>query len=385
MSIEKILVVDDEPLMRSFLVQALERKRFDITSAESVREAFLHLKERSFDLIISDMKLKDGSGLEILQRSREHSPSALFVVITAFGTIENAVEAMRKGAFHYLLKPFTLDALDTIIQKATDHLSLLEENAFFKSEQTAAPLIAESPIMQKMVQSALKIAKSNASVWIEGESGTGKEVMARLIHSHSHRGHRPYIRVNCAAIPEALVESEFFGHEKGAFTGANNKRLGRFELAHLGTLLLDEITETPLTLQPKLLRAIQEQEFERVGGSRTVKVDVRLIATTNRSIKEMIAQKQFREDLFYRLNVVPLHLPPLRERREDILPLAEYFLKLHAAENHKKLKKFSEKAKTCLLSYDWPGNIRELSNAVERSVVLETGSEVGVDVFASNS
>ena len=237
-------------------------------------------------------------------------------------------------------------------------------------------IIAESPIMKKLLEEAVRVAKSQASVLIHGESGTGKEVIAGAIHAHSMRASNPYIRVNCAAVPDTLIESEFFGHEKGSFTGANAKRLGRFELANGGTLLLDEVTEIPLNLQPKLLRVVQEQEFERVGGTRPVSVDVRLISTSNRDLKEAIEEKVFREDLFYRLNVVPIHLPPLRERKEDILPLVDYFLGKFCAENGKKKKTLTKKAKEKLVNYPWPGNIRELANVMERVVVLDFGEKI---------
>jgi two-component system response regulator AtoC len=238
-------------------------------------------------------------------------------------------------------------------------------------------IIAESPLMKRVLEASDRVAKSSASVFISGESGTGKEVVAQAIHFQSERAERPFIKVNCAAIPDTLIESEFFGHEKGAFTGALNRRLGRFELAHEGTLLLDEVTEIPISLQPKLLRAIQEQEFERVGGILPIKVDVRIIATSNRKMKEAVDQKVFREDLFYRLNVVPLHIPPLRERREDILPLAQYFLEQFCQENRQGIRGFSDEERRQLLDYGWPGNIRELANVIERTVIM--GSELIID------
>lgn len=384
--IEKILIVDDEELMRRFLAETLVRKNYDVETAGSGKEALAALKKKNYDLIITDMKMPDLSGIELLRKVKESSPQTLVIVMTAYGTIETAVEAMRLGAFNYLLKPFTPDAIETLIEKAAGHLALVQENIYLREEVSSkripTKLVAASPLMKKVLAEAIQIAKSHASVLIHGESGTGKEVVAAAIHAHSLRAQNPYIRVNCAAIPDTLIESEFFGHEKGAFTGANNKRLGRFELADKGTLLLDEVTEIPIGLQPKLLRVLQEQEFERVGGTKPLAVDVRLISTSNRNLKEAIKEKIIREDLYYRLNVVPLHLPPLRERQEDILPLTHYFLGKFCAENGRPLKTLSKEAEKKLLSHPWPGNIRELANALERVVVIDGGPLIGPEHFS---
>lgn len=382
MAIEKILVVDDEPLIRNFLAETLRRKNFEVLTAENGKKALSILKDTDFDLVITDMKMPDLTGLDLLKKIKELSPSTICIVITAYGTIENAVEAMRVGAFNYLVKPFSPDAIEAVIDKANDHFSLVAENTYLIQElveEGSKEVIGESPAIKKILKDVMQIAKSNANVLITGESGTGKEVIAHAIHYNSPRANRPFIRVNCAAIPETLIESEFFGHEKGAFTGAGAKKLGRFELANRGTLLLDEITEVPLLLQAKLLRAIQEQEFERVGGVKPVKVDVRIISTSNRDMQQIIANKQLREDLFYRLNVVPIYLPPLRERKEDILPLAEYFLKKISLENHKDGLKLSAGARKKLLEYAWPGNVRELANVIERAIVLNTRGEITED------
>lgn len=386
MAIEKILVVDDESLIRDFLAETLSRKNIEVTVAENGKRAYELLKENVYDIMITDMKLPDSTGIDILKKCKELSPQTIVIIITAFGSIDNAVEAMRLGAFNYLLKPFSPDTIEALIEKAQEHASLLEENSYLRHQvstggnnRNSFELVSKSPSMQKIMDDVLHVAKSNASVFIHGESGTGKEVIAHAIHYNSLRANRPFIKVNCAAVPDTLIESEFFGHEKGSFTGANTKRLGRFELANSGTLLLDEISEVPLPVQAKLLRAIQEQEFERVGGSKPVKVDVRLISTSNRNIKEMIESKMLREDLFYRLNVVPIHLPPLRERKDDILLLAEYFLARQCADNHKEIKTFTENAKQKLLDYDWPGNIRELANVIERAVVLDQTSVVDAE------
>jgi two-component system, NtrC family, response regulator AtoC len=380
MSIEKILVVDDEVLMRNFLVEALKRKGLESVAAENGTKALHLLKEQSFDLVITDMKMPGVTGMDVLKAVKEISPRTLVIVVTAFGTIENAVQAMQSGAFHYLIKPFSLESLMANIEKANQHVALVEENSYLREQVVTnpygRPIIAESPAMKKILQDVQQIAKSNANVFINGETGTGKEVVAHLVHYSSPRANQPFIKVNCAAVPETLVESEFFGHEKGSFTGATNKRLGRFELADKGSLLLDEITEIPMALQAKLLRVTQEQEFERVGGSKPIKVDVRLISTSNRDMKEAIASKVLREDLYYRLNVVPIYLPPLRDRQEDILPLAEYFIERTCKENHLDRKTLSSEAKRKLILYGWPGNVRELANVIERAIVMDHGKVI---------
>jgi len=383
MSIEKILIVDDDRLVRNFIVEALSAKNIEVYTAENGTKALAMVKEMSFDLVITDMKMTDLTGLELLCKVKEISPNTLVVVITGFGSIENAVEAMKMGAFHYLIKPFSLETIETVIDKARNHFAAATESPSMWQQPKSSPsansvnIIGESPAIKKIIADMPRIAKSNANIFISGESGTGKEVIAHAIHYNSLRAHKPFIKVNCAAIPDTLVESEFFGHEKGAFTGANAKRIGRFELANGGSLLLDEVTEIPLMLQAKLLRAVQEHEFERVGGSKPVKVDVRLISTSNRDMKEAIDQKKMREDLYYRLNVVPIYLPPLRERKEDILPLAVYFLEKICKENHAdNTKQFSPEAKAKLLHYSWPGNVRELANIIERAVVMDQGNTI---------
>ncbi len=385
MTIEKILIVDDESLIRDFLAEALRSKHFDVTTAENGQKCMTLLKDNTFDMIITDMNMPDFTGIDVLKKVKELSPSTVVIIITAFGSIENAVEAMHLGAYNYLIKPFSADAIEAVIAKANEHHALIEENQYLR--QQLAPgthhllpmIVAESPSMKQIMHDVTQVANSNASVFIHGESGTGKEVIAHAIHHGSPRANKAFIRVNCAAVPETLIESEFFGHEKGAFTGANARRLGRFELANGGTLMLDEITETPLALQAKLLRVIQEQEFERVGGTKSVKVDVRIIATSNRDMKEAIAEKKIREDLYYRLNVVPINLPPLRERKEDIIPLANYFLEKLALENHREKKKLTSSAEKKLLAHQWPGNIRELANVIERAVVMDSGRQVSAE------
>lgn len=369
--IEKVLIVDDEPLMLRFMAETVRRQGKEVTLAENGAEAIRLLEGEPFDLIISDMKMPVKSGLDVLKAAKALYPSILIILATAHGTIEAAVEAMKLGAFNYLIKPFSPETLEGILDKCEEHVRLVKENTFYREDAKRPRLVAQSASMKKILQDLEKIAKSQASVFITGESGTGKEVIAGAIHELSSRAQYPFVKVNCAAIPETLLESEFFGHERGSFTGAHARKTGRFELADKGTLLLDEVTEIPLMLQPKLLRAIQEQEFERVGGTKPIKVNLRFLATSNRNMQEAIETKIFREDLFYRLNVVPIQIPPLRDRREDILPLAYSFLERFCAENHKGAKKFTERAEKKLLDYPWPGNVRELANIVERTVVLD--------------
>lgn len=382
MSIEKVLIVDDELLVRNFLAEAFRRKNIEVVAVESGQKAINLLKDNVFDMVITDMKLNDITGIEVIRKGKALAPQTLFVVVTAYASVENAVEAMRLGAFDYLTKPFCPDTIEALIEKGRNRASLVAENQYLRQQilpvdaKQIQKVIGESPIMKHILDDAIRIAQSQASVLITGESGTGKEVIAHAIHYNSPRANSPFIKVNCAAVPDTLIESEFFGHEKGAFTGANAKRIGRFELANTGTLLLDEITEIPASLQAKLLRAVQEQEFERVGGTKPVKVDVRLISTSNRDLKEAVANQTFREDLYYRLNVVPIHLPPLRERPEDIIPLANYFLEKLSSGNRKEKKTLSPASQKKLLAYPWPGNVRELSNIIERAYVMAASNVI---------
>lgn len=385
MAIEKILIIDDEKLVRDFLIETLKRKNFDVHGFDSGQKALTHLKDHQYDLVITDMKMPGLTGIDVLKKIKELSPNTMVIIITAYGSIENAVEAMRLGAFNYLIKPFSPDSIEAVVEKAKEHQALVEENTYLREEVNAGPMknalsaVGVSPAMQKIFSDVERIAKSTANVMITGESGTGKEVIAHLIHTQSLRAQKPFIKVNCAAVPESLMESEFFGHEKGSFTGASNLHRGRFELANGGSLLLDEITEVPISLQAKLLRAVQEQEFERIGGTRPIQVDVRIISTSNRNMAEAIETKKIREDLYYRLNVMPIHIPPLRERKEDILPLAELFLTKLSKENHKNKITLSKEAKERLTSYPWPGNVRELANVIERAVVLNSTGTITVE------
>jgi len=377
MPIEQILVADDEPLMRDFLCETLRRRNYEVVTASDGQQAMNLINEKNFDLILTDLKMPKASGLDIIRHVKSRSPQSMVIVMTAYGTVESAVQAMREGAYDYLTKPFSPDQIEVVINKAAERQKLLEENKFLRSElANECPfedMIGDSPAMKRIYETVKKVAPSDATVLITGESGTGKELVARAVHYNSKRREKPFIKMNCAALPETLLESELFGHEKGAFTGATERRQGRFELAHSGTLLLDEISETALPLQAKLLRVLQEREFERLGGTKTIRVDVRLICTTNKDLREEIAAERFREDLFYRLNVVPINLPPLRERKEDIELLTRYFLKKYSLRHNRRSMAVSPEAIEVLKDYDWPGNVRELENLIERAVVMDYG------------
>lgn len=372
MPIEKIIVLEDDAILRNNLAQTLRRRRYDVALASTIAEAQEYLQADNFDLIILDVRLPDGDGTDLLKALQQRPQRPLVVITTGFGSVESAVECMKNGAFDYLIKPFSTEQIEVVLRKAEEFTQLLKVNRFLSQETDEAEqeLLGNSPAMQELRQLIRKVARTQATVLIQGESGTGKELVARAIYRESPRANGPFIKVNCAAIPENLIESEFFGHEKGAFTGAIAKREGRFELAHGGTILLDEISEISTSVQAKLLRVLQEREFERVGGTRTIKVDVRVIATTNRNLEQSVERKEFRQDLFFRLNVVPIHLPPLRERRSDIIPLAEEFMRRFSRKHGVHVKGFSDAALAALQSHSWPGNVRELQNVVERAVIL---------------
>lgn len=371
--IKKILVVDDEPLIRNFIEESLTSLKKEVFLATNGQEALNLLEKENFELVITDMQMPQKNGLEVLKYAKKINPHMYVIIITAFGNIENAVEAMKLGAFNYLIKPFTFEIIESLLKKIEEHSCLISENMILKNQvsNNHEEIIFKSFPMKNLLKNIDKISNSSSSVFISGESGTGKEIIAKIIHQKSNRNLNPFIKVNCAAISPTLLESEFFGHEKGAFTGAIEQKKGRFELANTGTLLLDEITEIPPNLQAKLLRALQEQEFERVGNSKPIKVDIRIISTTNKNIKNAIKDNLFREDLFYRLNVIPIHIPPLRERKDDIIPLANFFIQKFCIENHKSIKKLSPSAIQKLLNYDWPGNVRELANIIERTIVID--------------
>jgi DNA-binding NtrC family response regulator len=370
---KRILVVDDDSLMKDFLKETLSRSDYMVDLASSGDEALDKLKQREYDVIVSDIRMPKLGGMELLKAAKENSPDIKVVMMTAYGTVENAVEAMKLGAFDYIMKPFSADEIELVVRNAFEYKKLLVENRMLKTEVAGKyrfqNIIGKSPQMQKIFEMVDMIADSRSSIFLAGESGTGKELIAKAIHYNSPRKDGPFIKINCAALPEGLVESELFGHEKGAFTGAIRQTRGRFEMADGGTLLLDEISEIPPGLQAKLLRVLQEREFERVGSGFPIQVDVRIISTSNKNLEEEIKKGKFREDLFFRLNVIPIHFAPLRERKEDIPLLAEHFLQKYNQENNKSVEGISEKVYQLFMDYHWPGNVRELENYIERAVV----------------
>jgi DNA-binding NtrC family response regulator len=378
MPIEKVIVLEDDQIVRKNLENCLRRRRYDVASISTIAAAQECLAKDNFDIIFLDVRLPDGDGTELLKVIQSRPQKPLVVVTTGFGSVESAVECMKNGAFDYLIKPFSEQQIEVTLRKAEEFTQILKVNRYLsqENEEAGQALLGQSAAMNELRQLVRKVARTQATVLIQGESGTGKELVARALYRESPRCNAPFIKLNCAAIPENLIESEFFGHEKGAFTGALNKREGRFELAHGGTILLDEISEISPNVQAKLLRVLQERELERVGGNRTIKVDVRVIATTNRNLEQSVDKKEFRQDLFFRLNVVPIHVPPLRERREDVQFLAEEFMRRFARKHGVHVNGFSDDALKGLLSHNWPGNVRELQNVVERAVILT--SENGV-------
>lgn len=375
MRIDRILIVDDDDELRRMLVDYLTSQGYTALGTRSIQQGQEALRTDSFDLVISDLRLQDGNGLDFLRQLRQVSPKTYGILMTGYSTMETAVEAIRIGLFDYLIKPVLPAQLDLVLQRLESIQQLQSENSYLRQQHTESGgggniVWGKSGLMQDILEMVKKVAQTHATVLIQGESGTGKEVVAHAIMQHSLRAHMPFVKVNCAAVPETLLESEFFGHEKGAFTGAVQRREGRFETANGGTLLLDEIAEIPLSLQVKLLRVLQEREFERVGGNKTVKVDVRLIASTNRDLHEAVRQGQFREDLFYRLNVVPISLPPLRLRGTDLDELVEFFVTHFARKHGKTIQGVTPRAMERLRAYRWPGNVRELQNTLERAVIM---------------
>lgn len=374
----RILIVDDEPMISGMLSEFLLKRNYDVVTENKGAAAIERIKKESYDLVVTDLCLPDiggdMGGIEILKNVKQVEPVTGVIMITGHSSIQSAVEAMRRGAYDYLTKGFALEEIEVIIERFFRFQSLVRENQLLRSELGSLfgidNIIGNSPKMQAIFEAIQVVAPTNATVLISGASGTGKELVAKAIHVNSLRREQPFIKTNCAAIPDGLVESELFGHEKGAFTGAVRSTKGRFELANDGTLLLDEISEIKPTLQAKLLRVLQEKEFEKVGNPETVKVDVRIIATTNRDLLKAIEEGSFREDLYYRLNVVPINLPELRERKEDIPLLVNYFVEKYSTENNRHISNVTDDAIERLLLYDWPGNVRELENTMERAVVI---------------
>ncbi|MDQ8200023.1 sigma-54 dependent transcriptional regulator [Pelagicoccus enzymogenes] len=378
MSLERILILDDELVIRKALEEQLRRKRFSVCSVGTLGEADEHLSKDEYDLLFVDVHLPDGNGTELLERVSSMSNPPLVVIITGYGTVESAVKCMQAGAFDYIIKPFSSSQIDVLIKKARDYRQLVKVNQFLASESTVSgELIGKSGFINQLKDVIRKVAPTEATVLICGENGTGKELVANELYRCSARKSAPFIRVNCAAISESLIESEFFGHEKGAYTGATQRREGRFELADGGTILLDEISEISPKVQAKLLRVLQEREFERVGGNKTIKVDVRVIATTNRNLAQSVERGQFRQDLYYRLNVFPIQVPPLRDREGDVVLLAKNFSQSFGRKHGKQIKGFTDDAIVALERHPWPGNVRELQNTIERAVILaESGQPI---------
>ena len=369
-----ILVVDDEEAQRTLLAGFLEKKDYTVTTAASGKEAIEKNRTAGFDLAILDLKMPEIDGVETMAKMKEIDPETDFIILTGYGTVESAVEAMKLGAYDYLNKPINLDELELMIERIheeqTVHRELEVLREEIEEEFETGSFVAESKGMKEVLGFISRVAKSDSTVLIHGESGTGKEMVARLIHKASNRQNNRFIPISCAALPETLLESELFGYERGAFSGAEKRKIGKFELAHRGTLFLDEIGDLPLSTQVKLLRVLQEFTFERLGSNTTIKVDVRLITATNQDLEKKISDGTFRKDLYYRLNVIAIVIPPLKTRKEDIKPLVEHFINKFSCRCNKKIKGISKQGLNKLLRYDWPGNIRELENVIERAVVL---------------
>ena len=374
----RILIVDDDHAMRLALSESLESCGYDIVAAENGREALELFWKGKFDLVVTDMKMPGMTGIEVLRGVKKLSPEIPVILITAYGTVGTAVEAMKEGAAEFIMKPFSLDDLEAVVKHV---LNTFTKKPLQKQEimQPAQRIITKDPKFISIIEMLKNVAKSKSSIMIQGESGTGKELLAKYIHHHSNRGNQPFVAVNCAAIPHNLLESEMFGYEKGAFTGASQRKLGKFELAHTGTLLLDEVSEMDNHLQAKLLRVIQESEVDRLGGNAPIPVDVRIVATTNVHLPSAIENKTFRSDLYYRLNVIPVKIPPLRERNGDILYLTDHFLEKFAGERGVKKPLLSDQAAALLKTYPFPGNVRELENILERAVLMTDGSYISAE------
>ncbi|MEO0124386.1 MAG: sigma-54 dependent transcriptional regulator [candidate division WOR-3 bacterium] len=376
-----ILVCDDEDFQRELLAGFLKNLGHSVTTAAHGKEAIEKSRTLSFDLAILDLKMPEIDGIETMRQMKSIDPQTHFIILTGFGTIESAVQAIKLGAYDYLNKPIDLNKLEMLIKRIYEEQITQQEIAVLKEQIEERfnfdEFVGESPKMKEILSLIPRIARSDASVLILGESGTGKELIARLIHEASSRKNRNFIPISCAALPETLIESELFGYERGAFSGAEKRKFGKFELADKGTLFLDEIGDLPLTVQVKLLRVLQEFTFERLGSNVPIKVDVRLICATNQDLKQKISEGKFREDLYYRINVVTINIPPLRERKEDIKPLVDHFLKKFAKLGRKPVKGITKEALNNLLRYDWPGNVRELENVIERALVLSRGELIG--------
>jgi two-component system NtrC family response regulator len=379
----RILIVDDEAGQRELLAGHLEKQGHRVVTASNGEEGLAALYDKGAESALVDMRMPRMDGLTFIRRSLETNPDLAVVVMTAYGTVESAVEAMKSGAFDYLLKPIDLEQVGVILSKIESNIKLVAENRYLRRKLEQAEdfkeIIGGSPAIKRVLADVSRVARSDATVLVRGESGTGKELVARAIHLASPRAGGPFLAVNCTSLPETLLESELFGHEKGAFTGASARHLGRFELADKGTIFLDEIGDISPAIQVKLLRVLETKTFQRLGGERDIKVDIRILTATNRKLEDKVKEGSFREDLFYRLNVIPITIPPLRERRDDILALAEYFIEKYSRKNNKAIRGITPQAKDLLLRHDWPGNVRELENLIERAIVLADNDVIGVD------
>jgi DNA-binding NtrC family response regulator len=380
---EKVLIIDDSPEILERLSEFLIAEGFDVDTASDGSVGIKKIEDKFYDLVLTDLKMPGADGISVLKYVVDHSPESICIILTGFGTIKNAVEAIRMGAFDYLTKPVKMEEILLTFQRALEYRNLKRENFQLrnqlKKKYQFKNIIGDSPPMQKIFEIIEKVADTDSTVLIHGESGTGKEIIAKAIHYNSYRREGPFIPVNCAAIPSGLLESELFGHEKGAFTHAVKTRIGRFELANGGTIFLDEIGDMDLQMQSKLLRVLQEREFERIGGVKPIKIDIRVIAATHQDLKEAVKRKTFREDLFYRLNVIPIEVPSLRERKSDIPLLVHHFINQFSKTKKKEIHGITEEALKKLIEYDWPGNVRELENMIERMVILTNHKTLTID------
>ncbi|MFH0925374.1 MAG: sigma-54 dependent transcriptional regulator [bacterium] len=383
-----ILIVDDEKSMGEYLGIMLKKEGYKVTVALNAEEALQSIKKGFFDLVVSDIQLPTMSGLELLKQIKNESPATVVIMITAYASTDTAIEAMKNGAYDYIIKPFKNEEIKLIIKNSLEKKQLEQENVYLKEQlenrEGLGNIIGMNENVLQLGILVQKIANNRSNVLIFGESGTGKELVARAIHQVSDKKDKPFVAINCGAMPEGLLESELFGHVKGSFTGAVVDKKGLFEIADGGILFLDEISNTPLSIQAKLLRVLQEKEFRRVGGTEDIKVDVRLISATNRDLEEDIKKGLFREDLYYRLNVIPVNIPPLRERKDDILLLVNHFKRKYSLENKKPIPKIASEVINAIVDYDWPGNVRELENVIERCIALETDGIISLDILPHN-
>jgi len=382
MSGEKILLIDDSPDIVASLSEYLNAEGYDVDTSPDGATGISMMEKQFYDIVLTDLKMPEISGMDVLNYLKENFPESICIILTGYGTIKNAVEAIKAGAFDYLTKPVKLEEVSISFRRAIEHRNLKRENMNLKSQLKRKykfeNIVGDNSKMHHVFETIEKVADSDSTILVLGESGTGKELIAKAIHYNSYRRENPFVPVNCAAIPDELLESELFGHEKGAFTHAIRTRIGRFELAHGGTLFLDEIGDMNPNLQSKLLRVLQERQFERIGGIKTIKADIRVIAATHQDLKKAVQEKRFREDLYYRLNVIPIKIPPLRDHKSDIPLLVDHFLRQFTESKKKRIERITDEAMRQLMEYDWPGNVRELENIVERIVILSSHEVIGL-------